>query len=153
MKTIQDYNDYLKSENWIKKRDEVIERDGLSCRVCGSTDVLNVHHRKYVKWGNEALEDLITLCRHCHKLFHGVSIKKKNKKKKELTPKQKAIQKNQQKNQQNYNKAVKILHAQGRLNSKMFNMSHALLAEIISGTKIEREKANKIISDFVDTYF
>jgi 5-methylcytosine-specific restriction endonuclease McrA len=46
-----------------------LERDD-SCRVCGSKESLDVHHRTYRYRGEERMEDLITLCRPCHELFH-----------------------------------------------------------------------------------
>ena len=42
------------------------------CRICSSKDGLQVHHRNYKNKGKEdELKDLITLCAHCHGLYHG----------------------------------------------------------------------------------
>jgi hypothetical protein len=88
-----DYSEYLSSEVWQKIRDTVLERDGKRCRVCNRAGMLNVHHRCYSeRWGDESIDDLITLCRKCHELFHGINKKKevgqdrKAKKKGNLTP-------------------------------------------------------------------
>lgn len=64
------YDEYLKTPEWIAKRDEVLDRDDHRCRVCNSEENLNVHHRTYVRRGNEDLNDLTTLCQPCHEYFH-----------------------------------------------------------------------------------
>jgi 5-methylcytosine-specific restriction endonuclease McrA len=64
------YRDYLKSGHWFAVRERTVERDGRACRICSSTERLNVHHRTYERRGEEALEDTITLCQPCHQLFH-----------------------------------------------------------------------------------
>lgn len=64
------YSDYLKSEAWRKKTDEVWKRDRGRCRRCGrSAD--DVHHLTYDRVYHESLDDLIMLCRPCHKMDHG----------------------------------------------------------------------------------
>ena len=60
------YESYMRSEAWRTKRDQVLERDGHTCRTCGATEELEVHHASYHHLGDEPLEDLITLCRVCH---------------------------------------------------------------------------------------
>lgn len=48
---------------------------GKKCALCGSTKMLNVHHKTYEHHGNEAfnLDDLVTVCRECHKAIHGIT--------------------------------------------------------------------------------
>jgi 5-methylcytosine-specific restriction endonuclease McrA len=47
----------------------VLERDGWRCQKCGS---LEVHHRiKRSQQGNDSLDNLVTLCAHCHMEEHG----------------------------------------------------------------------------------
>lgn len=71
---INTYEEYLLSCTWHSIRDEAIARDFGRCRICDSPFNLHVHHRKYPKiYGQEPLSDLITLCKNCHDLFHGMS--------------------------------------------------------------------------------
>lgn len=64
------YSEYLEQPEWQKTRLRAIERDGSICRACGSSERLNVHHVTYERTGEERPEDLTTLCRDCHELFH-----------------------------------------------------------------------------------
>jgi 5-methylcytosine-specific restriction endonuclease McrA len=49
----------------------VLERDGWRCQVCGSLANLEVHHiMPRSKLGDEAEENLITLCSQCHRKIH-----------------------------------------------------------------------------------
>jgi hypothetical protein len=64
------YEEYLKTPEWREKREQALERDGHCCRVCNSGKNLDVHHRTYVRRGNESPNDLTTLCRSCHEYFH-----------------------------------------------------------------------------------
>lgn len=64
------YGEYLQTEHWQQTRLVALERDGYACRVCGSTESLNVHHRTYDRRGEEAPGDMTTLCQPCHQLFH-----------------------------------------------------------------------------------
>ncbi|MDE7390181.1 MAG: hypothetical protein K2M82_04490 [Lachnospiraceae bacterium] len=63
------YDRFLHSVEWQFKRLEVIGRDNHSCRICGCTDSICVHHFGY----SEAimLDDwnLITLCEKCHRII------------------------------------------------------------------------------------
>jgi hypothetical protein len=47
-------------------RDFVLERDGNMCVVCGSTEFLIVHHRKYI----DDPDRMISLCASCHAVVH-----------------------------------------------------------------------------------
>lgn len=70
----QAYQDYINSRAWEVMRARVIARDGGVCRKCGcrghSKAPLQVHHMTYARFGNERDEDLITLCKTCHKAVH-----------------------------------------------------------------------------------
>ena len=64
------YADKLRDPRWQKKRLEIMERDGFSCRSCKNKErTLNVHHLKYEK-GKEPWEyeesEMVTLCEGCH---------------------------------------------------------------------------------------
>lgn len=56
---------------WSKTRTQALERDGFSCRACGSGGdgvILDVHHVKPIlEGGTNELHNLLTLCRRCHK--------------------------------------------------------------------------------------
>jgi len=63
------YAEKLKDPRWQKRRLEILERDGWSCRQCESkTESLQVHHLRYSKepWDTKS-EHLVTLCEECHK--------------------------------------------------------------------------------------
>lgn len=66
------YSKKLRHPKWQKKRLEILNRDGFRCCLCGDKDTtLNVHHKKYKgdPWESD-LEDLQTVCEHCHNAIH-----------------------------------------------------------------------------------
>lgn len=77
LKMSKDYDEHLKSDYWRTASMEAKKRDGFRCRLCNSQHDLCVHHRTYEHRGNELqhLDDLTTLCRRCHEIFHGVQRK------------------------------------------------------------------------------
>ena len=64
------YHDYLKTPEWLDKRERVKKRDGYCCAICSSKFNLHVHHKHYANIYNEQLNDLVTLCQDCHGRFH-----------------------------------------------------------------------------------
>jgi 5-methylcytosine-specific restriction endonuclease McrA len=59
----------VKGYNSLRQR--VLERDGWRCQNCGLSKDLQVHHvTKRSKLGDDALDNLITLCATCHQLLH-----------------------------------------------------------------------------------
>lgn len=65
------YRDYLQTAHWELTRSLALERAGHRCQLCnGLKGGLNVHHRTYERLGAELPEDLIVLCRDCHRIFH-----------------------------------------------------------------------------------
>ena len=61
---IEGYSDFVK---------EVFKRDGYKCQHCGSVGKMNAHHLNSYNWDKEHRIDIdngITLCEECHKLFH-----------------------------------------------------------------------------------
>ncbi len=61
----------------IALRHEVLERDGWSCRRCGASTVsvpgtrLEVHHKRHIQHGGDnEVDNLVTLCSHCHAGVH-----------------------------------------------------------------------------------
>jgi len=66
------YLEYLKSEDWDRKRRLVLKRANHNCEGCGSESIgLEVHHLNYDRKGNELLTDLVAYCGACHDLAHG----------------------------------------------------------------------------------
>lgn len=71
------YAEDLKHPKWQRKRLEIMQRDEWQCTGCESDDKpLHVHHRRYIpgrKPWEYADEDLVTLCKDCHQLYHAVN--------------------------------------------------------------------------------
>lgn len=67
------YSDKLKDVRWKIKRIYVLYRDKFKCYFCHTTHHLEVHHKKYGKglepW-EYSINELITVCRSCHKKIH-----------------------------------------------------------------------------------
>lgn len=67
------YYEYIQSLEWKQKSDEIKERRGYKCQLCGvsgSVARLNAHHNTYARLGHELDSDLIVLCSGCHEIFH-----------------------------------------------------------------------------------
>lgn len=55
----------------IKAQREGKERDSYVCQICGSRDHVEGHHMIDYQYGGAASADnIITLCRKCHKEVH-----------------------------------------------------------------------------------
>ncbi|OGO78623.1 MAG: hypothetical protein A2Y23_10095 [Clostridiales bacterium GWB2_37_7] len=70
------YNEYLKTQHWELAQSAVLKRDKNKCADCGCSKKekpLEVHHITYIRRGKEKLEDLMTLCKDCHKERHFIS--------------------------------------------------------------------------------
>ncbi len=65
----KDYSKYLQTEHWREFRTLILCRDH-GCRLCASKKNLEVHHLNYDRLGEEAKEDVIVLCPHCHERWH-----------------------------------------------------------------------------------
>ena len=68
------YSIFLKSKYWKYVHNLVIDRDGKKCVKCGSVSRLQAHHLTYEHHYKEHLHlnDLITLCKKCHEIEHGL---------------------------------------------------------------------------------
>ena len=64
------YRIYMHSPNWTFKRRQVLARDNYRCVVCNTKINLQIHHLTYERFGNELLDDLVTLCETHHKQVH-----------------------------------------------------------------------------------
>lgn len=67
-----DYYEYIGSDEWKRKREEILKRDNYQCMACGGKCNLQVHHLTYKNIGNENEWELITLCKSCHQQYHEV---------------------------------------------------------------------------------
>jgi len=61
----------LDATGYRELHQQVLERDGWRCQICGSMQHLQVHHLKFRSHSGEDLEEnLITLCADCHARVH-----------------------------------------------------------------------------------
>ena len=66
-----DYDEYIASPMWARRKREAIECAGRRCQLCGESNaMLEVHHNTYAHLGNERPADLCVLCVPCHETFH-----------------------------------------------------------------------------------
>lgn len=71
-------DDYMETEVWKGISKQRLKMDGMRCTSCGSAENVQVHHIRYpVVWGEERMDDLITLCDSCHKELHAVDIERR----------------------------------------------------------------------------
>lgn len=56
------YREYLQSDAWALKREQVFAKYGRKCVDCGRTDNLQVHHKTYKRLFQERLSDLEPVC-------------------------------------------------------------------------------------------
>lgn len=73
-----EYSTYILSEDWNTKRKSRLAKDNYQCAICGTGKNLSVHHITYERLGSERLDDLITLCKDCHKQVHKNDLASKN---------------------------------------------------------------------------
>ena len=70
---IEEYREYLKSEDWKERRKEMLDEAGHVCEDCGMYANL-LHHLNYDNLGIEELyNDVLPLCHNCHMERHGKS--------------------------------------------------------------------------------
>jgi hypothetical protein len=70
LNTRSTYEAYLMSPEWKEKARQARIRAGNRCQLCNRRGALDVHHRTYDHIFHEKPEELIVLCRDCHKVFH-----------------------------------------------------------------------------------
>jgi 5-methylcytosine-specific restriction endonuclease McrA len=63
--------EYLKSDDWRRKRAMVLKRDKQRCVYCG-VRATQVHHKRYAprNIGREPIEWLVSVCAGCHRKQH-----------------------------------------------------------------------------------
>jgi len=61
----------LDAEAYRNLRQQVLERDGWRCQLCGSMAGVEVHHiQRRSQTGEDSEENLISLCSACHRRIH-----------------------------------------------------------------------------------
>ena len=69
-----DYNEYINSDEWKQKREEIFKLKGRRCNICGTTfGLIDCHHLNYDHFKHEEeneYADVIPLCRDCHTALH-----------------------------------------------------------------------------------
>ena len=65
-----EYEVYIHSQEWERKRQWALTYWGNKCATCFTSRELEVHHRTYERLGHELITDLIVLCDGCHEKFH-----------------------------------------------------------------------------------
>lgn len=74
---MNEYKDYLVSEDWEKLKVQRFQKDEHKCMICKSGKIqkakLVCHHITYTRLFNEEIDDLITLCMRCHSKIHRAS--------------------------------------------------------------------------------
>ena len=72
------YYGYLQSDEWKALRAQALKRDGYRCQMCGSGTNLQAHHVSYEHLHtDEELDDVVTLCKECHKKVHAKDLERK----------------------------------------------------------------------------
>ena len=62
---------YTWAKDWRDLRDKILMRDGWACQYCKAIDKLEIHHKiPYLECKEHKEENLITLCRKCHRKEH-----------------------------------------------------------------------------------
>ena len=70
LKKVKRINLGIRTYRRLMKR--VLERDDWRCQKCGSLENLQIHHQvKRSQLGDDALQNLVTLCAYCHLKVHG----------------------------------------------------------------------------------
>jgi len=66
-----DYTNYINSKEWRSFKMVIVEERGMYCEKCdGSFKSLDLHHIHYNNFKKELREDVVLLCRGCHKTIH-----------------------------------------------------------------------------------
>lgn len=79
------YNQYLDSPEWRRKRELVLKRDNYLCQCCLKNTATQVHHKSYEfvdLEGGEPAFDLVAICTPCHDFIE--KMKQENRKSKPL---------------------------------------------------------------------
>ena len=80
------YGDYLKTKHWRTFRKQILIDRKYTCEKCKrdlthNSSLLHVHHTTYTNIGHENKEDVLLLCKDCHRDIHSIINSKKTKNK------------------------------------------------------------------------
>jgi hypothetical protein len=64
------YAAYMKSKEWAIRRNRYFDSHKKQCRACGSSKLIQLHHKTYARLGAERDQDLVALCSKCHRSLH-----------------------------------------------------------------------------------
>lgn len=68
---------YYYGSKWGKIREAVLARDNYKCTNCSSDQKLEIHHlEKWLESKDNSLNNLVTLCRKCHRKLEPRNIKR-----------------------------------------------------------------------------
>lgn len=67
------YKRYLASREWALLKRVVYGRAGGTCERCHYRPVVEIHHETYERIGHERAEDLLAVCRPCHKFLSAIT--------------------------------------------------------------------------------
>jgi len=68
---LAEYNKYLRSPEWKRKRALAMKRDGFWCQGCLEQKATQAHHLTYEHVCHEFLFELVSVCDDCHTRLHG----------------------------------------------------------------------------------
>lgn len=66
------YEEYLESNHWKFFKSEYYKSHEKKCAICGSREDVQLHHNNYENRGRETFNDVVCLCKECHKKHHGI---------------------------------------------------------------------------------
>jgi hypothetical protein len=66
----KEYNDYLRTDGWKRKRAKVLARAQNLCEGCREREATQVHHLTYRHRFDEFLFELVAVCDPCHTRLH-----------------------------------------------------------------------------------
>lgn len=79
-KSIKNSKNVKYSKDWTLIKKQIKEDANFKCRICGSSENLQVHHKIPIKNGGTNIkENLILLCKSCHQKLHQFSFKEEYK--------------------------------------------------------------------------
>lgn len=64
------YHEYLNTGQWKEKRKLVLQRDNFTCQHCKIEPAYDIHHISYRTIYKEELNELMSVCRNCHREIH-----------------------------------------------------------------------------------
>jgi len=74
--SLKRYTEYIHSHDWSSKK---VDRLLICKGKCETTDceneALQLHHKNYIRLGNERMNDITYLCKECHERKHGTKFK------------------------------------------------------------------------------